>query len=724
MKRIFAVTFLCGTAFVLSAQVPPLLNYQGRLTVAGTNYTGPGWFKFVLVDGGANAARQATATAVVVSGFIVDFNISDGGAGYTTAPIVTINDPTGTGAAATAHVSGGAVTSITVNPGGNGYNYSASPTVTIAPPPSGYTFQTFWSHDHSSAAGGEPATAVPLSVTDGLFAVNLGDTTVSNMTADLDPLIFTNSDVRLRIWVSTGAQTFQQLWPDQRLTAAGYAMMATRVTDGAVSTVTLASQSVTSDKLAVGAVTTVQLAPDAVTGDHIADGTVTTADLAGNIGVWTKSGANIFYSGGNVGIGTDNPQSALQVMGAVSADTYSGRGTMPWQTVTGTSQAASPNRGYLATNAAPVTFTLPGSPALGDVVRVSGVGSGGWKVGQGAGQSIIAPSLGGWGAVWTRCYVDDSWHTWSCVASSADGTKLVAVANPGWIYTSEDSGLNWTPRGTNQSLSWSSVASSADGTKLVAAESGGQIFTSTNSGLDWTLQATGLGWCHLTSSADGTKLVAASQGGKIYTSTDSGLNWTPHGTNQYWTAVASSADGTKLVAVANPGWIYTSGDSGLNWTPHGTNQFWRAVASSADGTRLIAGAGMGQIYTSADSGATWDLHVPSSNEDPQAVASSADGMRLIVLTYNAILVSSDAGAHWTRQTSPGAMTSGVSVAASADGRRLVGAWGDGYLYTSTSISSPGPSGYLTGDVDAAVELQFIGDGRWRVLSHEGTIAVY
>lgn len=33
------------------AQVPQLLNYQGRIAVSGTNFTGTGQFKFALVDG-------------------------------------------------------------------------------------------------------------------------------------------------------------------------------------------------------------------------------------------------------------------------------------------------------------------------------------------------------------------------------------------------------------------------------------------------------------------------------------------------------------------------------------------------------------------------------------------------------------------------------------------------------------------------------------------------
>jgi photosystem II stability/assembly factor-like uncharacterized protein len=69
-----------------------------------------------------------------------------------------------------------------------------------------------------------------------------------------------------------------------------------------------------------------------------------------------------------------------------------------------------------------------------------------------------------------------------------DGTKLVAVTNdmgnPDYIYTSSDSGTTWTQRGTQRE--WESVASSADGTKLVAVNCcDGYIYTSSDSGVTW-----------------------------------------------------------------------------------------------------------------------------------------------------------------------------------------------------------------------------------------------
>src|SRR5208283_2478592 len=67
--------------------------------------------------------------------------------------------------------------------------------------------------------------------------------------------------------------------------------------------------------------------------------------------------------------------------------------------------------------------------------------------------------------------------SWNAIASSADGTKLVAVTYNGLIYNSADSGATWTTNDMSDRLTWVSVASSADGVKLVA--SGNHIYTST-----------------------------------------------------------------------------------------------------------------------------------------------------------------------------------------------------------------------------------------------------
>ena len=62
--------------------------------------------------------------------------------------------------------------------------------------------------------------------------------------------------------------------------------------------------------------------PDSVTGASLADGSVNIAKLDPAIGVWTRSGDNIFRESGNVGIGLTSPTNKLHVAGGVSATAF------------------------------------------------------------------------------------------------------------------------------------------------------------------------------------------------------------------------------------------------------------------------------------------------------------------------------------------------------------------------------------------------------------------
>src|SRR5213592_2846980 len=175
--RWLLVAFCCATLNPLRAQVPQLINFQGRVAVDGVTFNGTGQFKFALVNAEGDVS--------------------------------------------------------------------------------------FWSNDGTSVGGGEPTNAVPIAVSQGLYSVLLGNVTLANMTP-ISVSIFTNSDVRLRIWFNDGTNGSQKLSPDQRIAAVGYAMMAANVADGVVTSAKLANGAVTGGKLAVGAVTATNIAAHSV----------------------------------------------------------------------------------------------------------------------------------------------------------------------------------------------------------------------------------------------------------------------------------------------------------------------------------------------------------------------------------------------------------------------------------------------------------------------------
>jgi hypothetical protein len=65
---------------------------------------------------------------------------------------------------------------------------------------------------------------------------------------------------------------------------------------------------------------------------------------------------------------------------------------MRFASVSGTTQFISVNTGYIPTNAALTTFTLPASAAVGQKTAIEGSGAGGWLVAANTGQTIICGS--------------------------------------------------------------------------------------------------------------------------------------------------------------------------------------------------------------------------------------------------------------------------------------------------------------------------------------------
>jgi len=136
VTRLLVFTWLLIAGGSLVAQVPPIISYQGKISIGATPFNGTGQFRFALVDA----------------------------AGTT----------------------------------------------------------TYWSNDGTSTAGGQPAAAVALPVVNGLYVVPLGDAAIANMTG-VPASVFTNPDVRLRVWFDDGPHGVQLLAPDQRVTTVGYA---------------------------------------------------------------------------------------------------------------------------------------------------------------------------------------------------------------------------------------------------------------------------------------------------------------------------------------------------------------------------------------------------------------------------------------------------------------------------------------------------------------------
>jgi len=295
---------------------------------------------------------------------------------------------------------------------------------------------------------------------------------------------------------------------------------------------------------------------------------------------------------------------------------------------------------------------------------------------------------------------------WSSIASSADGSKLIATVRGPFsdnvpIYITTNAGVTW-----RQSIApltndyWLSVASSADGRRLVAS-SGTAVYTSTNFGAGWLYQ-TDHRFSSLASSADGTRLIGA-ESFNVYTSTNSGAAWQLAGVSG--ACVASSADGTKLATAyfAYPGQllggIFTSTNAGLDWSSNSAPldywTGWTALASSADGVKLAATIGQtswptgpGPIFVSTNGGGTWRAS-GSLTSYWYSVASSADGATLVASSTAGTYTSADAGNNWSWVTNvPPGLNGRAYVSCSADGKVLAVALAGAGIWVSRTTPTP------------------------------------
>jgi len=127
------------------------------------------------------------------------------------------------------------------------------------------------------------------------------------------------------------------------------------------------------------------------------------------------------------GVGTSGQ--VLTSAGAAALPTWEDAtsGVFPWTDVTGTTQSAAINNGYITNNAGAVTVTLPDTAAVGSVVKVAGLGAGGWVVAVNSGEAInfgnvttttttgTLASTNRYDAVELLCVVADT--TWNIVNS-------------------------------------------------------------------------------------------------------------------------------------------------------------------------------------------------------------------------------------------------------------------------------------------------------------------
>jgi hypothetical protein len=275
--------------------------------------------------------------------------------------------------------------------------------------------------------------------------------------------------------------------------------------------------------------------------------------------------------------------------------------------------------GYLLLNSGLSTVTLPATSALsvGDIVRVSGGGTGGWLVKENSSQSILG-TFASYRNSFLSQLVNAPTSDGHGVAASADGRRLYLVGGDlTGVYASADAGQTWNQvSGTQLSGYWTTVACSANGMIVYVGSNGVNVEKSTNAGETWSTTGTSTGSGFISCTADGVTLFTGSiacsgngayrarvSGGSVSYSVNSGSWTTLSGAPSSVFCVAASSDCNRLVAGVSNGLLYASANLGATWTALSvSNQAWSSVWMSPDGSRLAAtvsktGGASGGVYT-------------------------------------------------------------------------------------------------------------------------------
>ena len=611
---------------------------------------------------------------------------------------------------------------------GTAFTYQGQLATGGSPATGNYDFQ-FSVYDSGTNGNqvGLLVTNAPVGVTNGLFTTSV----------DFNNGVFTGPARWLNIGVRTNGATtnaYTYLLPRQKLTAVPYAILSGSASNllgslqaGQLSGTVSAAQISGSYTGAVAFTSVSNTFAGSFTGTFagnggnlnnlngsmISTGTVADARLTTNVALLN---ANQTYSGANTMSNWNNSFTG----------SFYGNGLVGWNTVAGTTLAAVIDHGYVLTNSQLVSVTLPAA-STGDIIRISDPGAGGWQISlTNTSQSVLGDLLTYNNVNWNQSSAASA--NWEAIASSADGSRLVAAVLGGGVWTSHDYGSTWTAASTLTGAQWRTVASSADGTHLVAAVYGGGIYT--YNGSTWAVSSgtSPYNWSSLASSADGSKLVASIYGGGVYVSVNYGSTWYTYSPSANWQCVASSADGSKLVAGINGGVIYYSTNGGTNWTASSSaSAAWYSLAASADGSRVVAAVYGGGVYQSLNYGATW-TQLTNAPSGVETVACSADGSKVATaVTGGRIYLSGNLGSSWVAQTGAPS-TNWFAATMSSDGSHVAMAVGSssstGSIYVSQSTPQVTAATYtngIYGSQGSAVELQCIGTGKFMPVSSAGQI---
>jgi hypothetical protein len=269
-----------------------------------------------------------------------------------------------------------------------------------------------------------------------------------------------------------------------------------------------------------------------------------------------------------------------------SACIASGIGTLWYSSNYGRSWTQAVAAAGLPINANYANVSMSGSGQY----QILGVNSGGGAIYLSSNYGVTWAALSGLTGVWYR----------SALSYNGQYQYISQSVAGGSIQYSSNYGVSWTAV-TSVTGNWLGLCCSSNGQYVSACAYGGIIYYSSNYGVTWTA-STNLGnsnWQSICCSASGQYQTAVVYGGAAWYSNNYGVNWTAGTLTLNWYSIACSASGQYQLAVIYGGYAWYSTNYGMNWTQSasltGNYQF---IAMSQNGLYALTGINGGAVYSS------------------------------------------------------------------------------------------------------------------------------
>ena len=279
------------------------------------------------------------------------------------------------------------------------------------------------------------------------------------------------------------------------------------------------------------------------------------------------------------------------------------------------------------------------------------------------------------GISWYTAFGSAGPSNWRKVDVSLDG-QYVFVTDGSYVLRSTSYGVEFSFNSVaipSFSTTFNDLAVSKSGQYVIVVEETGYIWTSNNYGVNWTSRtsAGSRTWRHCSISGNGQYMLATAGNNhnRLYRSSDYGVTWAPVSDNYYYLESAISDTGQYQVAIRNTGFsvpfssfIAVSSNYGLTWSNEtaGNAGYYTALDISGTGQYVVAsttnttfGVRKNNNYGAAGSWSNTSISTPDGYFFGAGISISSSGETVLVAdnsfsSDNYLYISRNYGASYTK----------------------------------------------------------------------------